>query len=728
MSSIEPTAAHVEQARPARTASRRRAGSTEPAASPDDTTAGLIELLGAATRAAPGGDVHSASGWAYLRALLEQWPAALLIAEAPSGRLLGYSRRAAELWGGPLPLAAKWEEYAGQFRGSRLDGSLYESSEFPLARALRWGETVHDEEIEIAMADGSRRVLLTSAAPIRDETGTVRTAVTVMTDVTARTADERRREFAARLADLLHAQDDADALMRSAIVAISEHLGVSGAALLEFDSSGERALMRAECRNGVACVAGVHTLDDLGPAFGTALREGRILTIEDVATSPIIDPAGRETFATLDTRACLVVQLRRQQRRCAALLLLHDGPREWRGDEVRLATEAAERTWTAVEAARADSSLRKSEEWLRVALRAGSAAAWEWDLWTDRVAWSAEHHELLGADAAHPISTVSEFLDILHDDDRERTRRAIARIGRVGGSEIVVEFRIIRRGVIRWIRAQGQVLLDRRGRPARAFGVMLDVTAQKEAELEREALLTRLEEASAAKSNFISVMSHEFRTPLTSVIGYADLLESCAVGPLNERQTQQIGRIKASAWHLTQVIDEVLTFSRIEAGREDVQATPLDCCAVARDSTSIIEPSAQARGLVLRCETPRAAIPTIGDEGKLRQILINLLGNAVKFTDEGEIALRVSQQGDHVCFEVQDTGIGIAPENVERIFERFWQVNQGSTRSHGGTGLGLTVTRRLAELLGGTIEVHSELGKGSRFRVRLPIRRLPKQR
>jgi signal transduction histidine kinase len=158
----------------------------------------------------------------------------------------------------------------------------------------------------------------------------------------------------------------------------------------------------------------------------------------------------------------------------------------------------------------------------------------------------------------------------------------------------------------------------------------------------------------------------------------------------------------------------------MEAGREEVQPASFDCCAVARDAAALVEPAARARGLHLVCEMPDQ-LQIHSDESKLRQILINLLGNAVKFTTEGCVTLRVSAWRGNALFEVEDTGIGIAPEDMERIFERFWQVDQGSTRSYGGTGLGLTVSRRLTELLGGRLTVESRLGAGSRFRATIPI-------
>lgn len=237
--------------------------------------------------------------------------------------------------------------------------------------------------------------------------------------------------------------------------------------------------------------------------------------------------------------------------------------------------------------------------------------------------------------------------------------------------------------------------------------------------IENARLYERAETSSRAKSDFIGVMSHEFRTPLTAIVGYADLLETGVSGPLSDTQRTHVERIKASAWHLTQLVDEVLTFSRIEAGQEKVAREPIEPGRVAQRVAGMVEPVAQARGLELHTELMATGRRNT-DPHKLRQILINLLANAVKFTERGAVTLRLTGDADGFDFEVCDTGVGIAAEHLDHIFEPFWQVEQGTTRTCTGTGLGLTVSRRLARLLGGDLVVRSEPGHGSVFRLHLP--------
>jgi signal transduction histidine kinase len=168
------------------------------------------------------------------------------------------------------------------------------------------------------------------------------------------------------------------------------------------------------------------------------------------------------------------------------------------------------------------------------------------------------------------------------------------------------------------------------------------------------------------------------------------------------------------------MIDEILTLSRIEAGEEVIETADFELCEFLRDTAALMEPLAAAKQLAFHCHTPDAEIPVTMDERKVRQILINLLGNAVKFTHAGHVRVSVALEGDSVSVIVEDSGIGIAAEHHERIFEPFWQVGQGGSGRHEGTGLGLNVAKRLATAMGGDVTLASALGAGTRVELRLP--------
>jgi signal transduction histidine kinase len=229
------------------------------------------------------------------------------------------------------------------------------------------------------------------------------------------------------------------------------------------------------------------------------------------------------------------------------------------------------------------------------------------------------------------------------------------------------------------------------------------------------------ERANRAKNDFLAVMSHELRTPLNAIIGYGSLLRDGIPDPATPGQRQQIERIGASAKHLLALIDEVLTLSRLELGRERITPSTIGVATLVEEAVAMMEPDARKKGLTLSFVGPEQEVTMMTDAGKLRQALVNLLGNAVKFTDQGEVCLRayVEHDGEEVVFEVEDTGIGISADHLPRVFDAFWQVDQAPTRRVGGTGLGLHVTRRLVRLLGGDVWARSVVGEGSCFTIRL---------
>ncbi|MEX2583730.1 MAG: chemotaxis protein CheB [Gemmatimonadota bacterium] len=245
-----------------------------------------------------------------------------------------------------------------------------------------------------------------------------------------------------------------------------------------------------------------------------------------------------------------------------------------------------------------------------------------------------------------------------------------------------------------------------------------NATEQKRIEDELREAKIAAESANLAKGTFLATLSHEFRTPLNGILGYADLL--ALDGDLNPAQEQKVARIRAGVWHLDSMINEILAFAKLDEGRETVRTESFDARAIAKDAAILVEPAAAAKGLDLIVTVPDEPIGLETDGGKVRQILVNLVGNAVKYTDHGGITVGVEAAGEMIAFEVRDTGAGIALENQELIFERFWQVDGSATRPYGGMGVGLAAAREFSRLLGGDVEVESVMGEGSTFRLLLP--------
>jgi signal transduction histidine kinase len=234
-------------------------------------------------------------------------------------------------------------------------------------------------------------------------------------------------------------------------------------------------------------------------------------------------------------------------------------------------------------------------------------------------------------------------------------------------------------------------------------------------------LYRETQDANRAKSDFLAVMSHELRTPLTAIFGYTELLSSGISGEVNERQLTQLERIRSSASHLLGIIEDILSFARAEAGHDSVRPELIKLSEVVNEAIALVSNDARKKQLELRQSIVRdCEINT--DRGKVRQILVNLVGNAIKFTEKGVVEVSVDcPEEREAVLTVRDTGVGIAQADIDRIFEPFQQLQKATTRTAGGTGLGLAVTRRFVELLGGTIEVTSEPGAGTTFTVRIPV-------
>jgi PAS domain S-box-containing protein len=278
-------------------------------------------------------------------------------------------------------------------------------------------------------------------------------------------------------------------------------------------------------------------------------------------------------------------------------------------------------------------------------------------------------------------------------------------------------------------------IMDRRGAPAGAAMVLHDVTDEHQyaemlrhtnRELRRQADVLeqvnhQLREATKAKDQFMAVMSHELRTPINAIMGYSDLLDLGVKGPLNDEQRGMLTRVRETSRHLLGLINEVLDLAKIGAGRMDLVMIELDAAAMVDRAAQQILPLAAAKGLKLVVEEPATRpVPVHADETRLTQIIVNLLSNAVKFTNAGAVIAACEEVDGEVLIRVGDTGPGIPPDQAERIFEEFYQVEGGLSRTSGGTGLGLAIARRFARLMDGDITVDSEVGRGSVFTLRLP--------
>lgn len=339
----------------------------------------------------------------------------------------------------------------------------------------------------------------------------------------------------------------------------------------------------------------------------------------------------------------------------------------------------------------------------------------------------------LGLSHRFPLdgSVVSEALQsrgVVSVEDFTAAQRPLARmvpelhIGPVLAAPLIAHDKLF--GFLAVVRAEGAPAFA--AREARRLRVIADHAALA---MWKAELLEQSRAADHAKGRFLATISHELRTPLTALTGYEELLADEVMGPLTEPQTDVLERMRSVTHHLTVMIEEVLAFSSIEAGREVARPTDFLAEDLVRAVIAIIEPLGRQKRLRVGYDLPADTVRLTSDIDKVRQIIVNLAGNAVKFTDVGEVRITLSEvhsSGDgavgrrEVRFTVRDTGPGIAPDDVRRLFRPFSQVDTGLTRKHGGTGLGLYISQRLASLLGGRIDVESEVGVGSSFTLALP--------
>jgi PAS domain S-box-containing protein len=368
------------------------------------------------------------------------------------------------------------------------------------------------------------------------------------------------------------------------------------------------------------------------------------------------------------------------------------------------------------------SDLVEKDKLLDKALSLGEAGYWSLDIPTKTYTISKSLYAFFGADVGHKLEKHG-IISVVHPEDRVKFKTALTNAPKTGNRFEVTCRAQTHKGGIRWSNVTGEIIRDAKGKAIRMEAFVKDVTRQRRQSADLEKAKDEAIAASQAKSEFLANMSHEIRTPMNGILGMAELLSNSAI---NERQREFVSVINSSASALLTIINDILDFSKIEAGAFEMDPVPFNLKSSINDVTSLLRAKAQEKDLELIINYP-SDLPKnfIGDAGRLRQVITNLVGNAVKFTETGHITIDVDIQPSRdmvVCtVDVKDTGIGISPEKMIRIFEKFTQADGSTTRVYGGTGLGLTISKHIVEMMGGRMRVESELGSGSSFGFRVPL-------
>ncbi|MDX2017743.1 MAG: PAS domain S-box protein [Planctomycetota bacterium] len=400
-----------------------------------------------------------------------------------------------------------------------------------------------------------------------------------------------------------------------------------------------------------------------------------------------------------------------------------DGSRRW----ISVSTEPirnADGSISAVVASVQDlTAAREQQRRLELIVRGAGLGTWDWNVATGAVDFNDRWFTMLGYAPGELPPNVSSWELLVHPDDKPNIMRVLTDHLEGRTPEYRCEHRLRRKdGTWAWVLDAGQVVeRDVHGRALQATGVHVDISLTKRAEQELEKARSAAEAASAAKSEFLANMSHEIRTPMTAILGFTEVLANDAQLP-RERQLEHIETIRRNGEHLLSIINDILDLSKIEAGKMTVEHTRTSPAQVVHEVLSLMQVKAAAKGLELSAALATPVPQLIeSDPIRLRQILVNLVGNAVKFTETGAVRVEVRADPNDGClsFEVVDSGIGMSDEARARLFQPFAQADTSTTRRFGGTGLGLRISQRLAQMLGGDIDVHSAPGRGSRFTLRI---------
>ncbi|WP_301275738.1 PAS domain-containing protein [Dechloromonas sp.] len=361
-------------------------------------------------------------------------------------------------------------------------------------------------------------------------------------------------------------------------------------------------------------------------------------------------------------------------------------------------------------------ALRERESRLAETQRIAHLGSWEFELATQCLTWSDEVFRIAGLPVSDAAPSLEAYRASIHPDDLPGldacTEQAIFR-------QVPYELELRHRrpnGSYNITITRGQPVVEG-GQVVKLIGSVLDIAERKAAEQALTQAKESAESANVAKSAFLANMSHEIRTPMNAVIGMAGLIRKAGLTP---KQAEQMGKLEAASEHLLGILNTILELSKIEAGKFTLEAADVSIHALVGNIISMLQERAQAKHLQLTSEIGSLPPHLLGDPTRLQQALLNYAGNALKFTEQGRIALRVQclkedAESALIRFEVADTGIGIAPEAMERLFSAFEQADNATTRKYGGTGLGLAITRKLAEQMGGDAGAESTLGAGSTF-------------
>ena len=359
--------------------------------------------------------------------------------------------------------------------------------------------------------------------------------------------------------------------------------------------------------------------------------------------------------------------------------------------------------------------------------RATNDIIWDWNLITNKVLWTGQGLQNFVEEDLEAFIPQNFWIKRLHPEERKQIVDSLHKAIATGDTSWQIDHRFLKKdGTYAHMNTRGYVSVNAANKPVRMIGSMQDITERKNAELEILKAKVAADEAKKTQEQFLANMSHEIRTPMNGIIGMAQLM---AGTDLNREQKEYVETIRESATNLLVIINDILDLTKIAAGKILIEQVNYTFRDVINNSIKIAGFKAEEKGISITSEIDKRIHPVlVGDSVRLNQILINLIGNAVKFTEKGGVKIKVDlleedNKSVKLQFSIQDTGIGISDDKLDSIFDSFTQASANTTRKYGGTGLGLTITKQLIELQGGTIGVSSKVGVGTIFTFSLPLKK-----
>lgn len=689
----------------------------------------------------------------FSRCLLESMADGVVACDA--GGILTLFNRAARRWHGLDPVELPPEQWSRHYDLFRPDGATpLPTDEIPLARAFR-GETVTDAGMAIKATGQPTRFIVANGSVITDETGEKLGAVVVMRDVTEvsrleqelRSANEELEKRVEQRTVELHR------INQQLQIELAERERIESALMLTQFSVDHAADGIMWVRpDGSCCYAN----DAASRLLGYSAKELLRLKVWDLNPAHPMEIWARH-WEEIKQRKTLFFETTLFTRESSPIPVeIHAnhvvfGDQEYNCASVRDVSERKS----------AEESLRKTARDLKEAQRIAHVGSWQLDLLTGQLTWSDEIYDIFEIDPASSTPSYHFFLQAIHPDDRQAVDTAYITSVRTRTPYAVDHRLLLPGGRIKYVHEQCETFYDN-DTAVRSVGTVQDVTGQKLAEdrlrrlseeleqrveerthdLEeksselvrnKEALMhmvgdlnlktaelseanCRLQELDQLKSMFIASMSHELRTPLNSIIGFSSILQDEWLGPMSDEQKENLAIILRSGKHLLNLINDVIDVSKIEAGKLDVRREEFDLGDLMREALQYVDKDIREKGLELGVELQPLRLVT--DRRRLLQCVINLLTNSVKFTERGSITVRTGTGPDGVEISVTDSGIGIAKEDIARLFKPFVRLDTPLRSKSPGTGLGLYLTRKLVvEVLRGDVACKSEYGKGSTFTI-----------